>query len=213
MNSLVLIGRPKSLHIMAMAMAAPSARESWWGYGKIEIARLGAQSVQWILTRGKERNIRLIRTRNYVPSQTAFYADWLLFQEDELACQFLTAFPRFQIANRLQGLQRDRQIIATRLEERLRRGGFDIGKHPPEQRRAIAQRFIELDDKLRDIDEHRRGIELAEQLSLEWTARLESITRSFDDTTTNTRTIALVWDEPCRRAADRLGCTVHKAFL
>ena len=173
MTSLVLIGRPKSLHIMAQAMVAPSARESWWGYGKIETARLGAQCVQWILTKGKEHVIRLVHTRNYVPRQTAFYADWLLFQEDELASQFLTAFPRFQIPNRLEGLQRDRQIIATRMEERLQRGGFDIGKHPPEQRRAIAQRFIELDDKLRDIDEHCRALELAEQLSVEWTTRLE----------------------------------------
>ena len=88
MTFLVLIGRPKSLHIMAMAMGAPSARESWWGYGKIETARLGAQCVQWILTRGKEHHIRLIHTRNYVPRQTAFYADWLLFQEDEVASQF-----------------------------------------------------------------------------------------------------------------------------
>ena len=41
-----------------------------------------------------------------------------------------------------------------------------------EQRRAIAQRFIELDDKLRDIDEHCRGLELAQKLRPEWTARL-----------------------------------------
>ena len=54
MTSLVLIGRPKSLHIMAQAMVAPSERESWWGYGKIETARLGARCVQWILTRGKD---------------------------------------------------------------------------------------------------------------------------------------------------------------
>ena len=117
MASLVLIGRPKSLHIMAQAMAAPSARESHWGYGKIETARLGTQCVQWIFSRGKEHDIRLVRTRNYVPHQTAFYADWLLFQEDELASQFMTAFPRFQIPTRLQQLQRDRQIIATRMDE------------------------------------------------------------------------------------------------
>ena len=171
MPFLVLIGRPKSLHIMAQAMAAPSARDSHWGYGKIKNARLGAQCAQWILTRGKDHNIRLVHTRNYVPRQTAFYADWLLLQEDELASQFLIAFPRFQIPNRLERLQHDRQIIATRMEERLQRGGFDIGKHPPEQRRAIAHRFIELDDKLMDIDEHCRSLELAEQLALEWTAR------------------------------------------
>jgi len=43
-----------------------------------------------------------------------------------------------------------------------------IGRSDPavshEQRRAIAQRFIELDDKLRDIDEHCRGLELAQKL-------------------------------------------------
>jgi hypothetical protein len=59
------------------------------------------------------------------------------------------------------------------MDERLQRGGFDIGKHPPEQRRAIAHRFILLDDKLRGIDEHCRALELAEQLSLEWAATLE----------------------------------------
>ena len=159
MTSLVLIGRPKSLHIMAQAMVATSARESRWGYGKMETVRLGAQCVQWILTRGKEDDIRLVHTRNYVPKQTAFYAEWLLFLEDELASAFLTAFPRFQIPNRLQNLRRDRQTVATRMEERLQRGGFDIGKHPSEQRRAIAHRFLELDDKLRDIDEHCRSLE------------------------------------------------------
>jgi hypothetical protein len=173
MSSLILIGRPKSLHIMAQAMVAASARESRWGYGKMETARLGAQCIQWLSNSGKEHVIRPVHTRNYVPRQTAFYADWLLFQEDELASQFLTAFPRFQISNRLQNLQRDRQIIATRMEERLQRGGFDIGKHPPEQRRTIAQRFIEFDDQLRDIDEHCCALELAERLSGEWTARLK----------------------------------------
>ena len=172
MTSLVLIGRPKSLHIMAQAMVATSARESRWGYGKMETARLGAQCIQWISTRGKEHVIRLVHTRNYVPRQTAFYADWLLFQEDELASQFLTAFSRFQNTIRLERLQHERQIIVTRLEERLQRGGFDIGKHPPEQRRAIARRFIEWDDKLRDIDEHTRTLELAQQFAAEWENRL-----------------------------------------
>jgi hypothetical protein len=102
MSPLVLIGRPKSLHIMAQAMVAPSMRESRWGYDKTETARLGAQCAQWILTRGKEHDIRLARTRNYIPNQTAIYAEWLLFQEDELACQFLMAFPRFQIPIRLE---------------------------------------------------------------------------------------------------------------
>jgi len=60
-----------------------------------------------------------VHTRNYIPRQTAFCADWLLFREDELAAQFLTAFPRFQIPHRLEKLQQDRQTIATRMEERF----------------------------------------------------------------------------------------------
>jgi hypothetical protein len=44
--------------------------------------------------------------------------------------------------------------------------GSTIGKHPAEQRKAIADRFIEFDDKLRDIEEHCRVLELVEQLSL-----------------------------------------------
>ena len=58
------------------------------------------------------------------------------------------------------------------MEERLQRAGFDIGKHPPKQHRAIAQRFIELDDKLRDIDEHCRTLELAQQFATQWENRL-----------------------------------------
>ena len=59
----------------------------------------GAQCVQWILPRGKEHHIRLIHTRNYVPKQTAFYADWLLFQEDEASLAIpdgVPAIPRFR---------------------------------------------------------------------------------------------------------------------
>jgi hypothetical protein len=194
MSSLVLIGRPKSLHIMAMAMGAASARESWWGYGKIETAQLGAQCAQWILANSKAHVIRLVHTRHYVPRQTAFYADWLLFLEDELASQFLAAFPRFQISNRLQGLEGDRRIIATRMEERLQRGGFNIGTHPPEQRRAIAQRFIELDDKLKDIDEHCRALELAQQLAVDWKTRLVGEVKTGLSFEVIDRIVAYDWD-------------------
>ena len=96
------IGRPE-LGPPRWHIAAPSAREPHWGYGNIETARLGAQCLQWISSRGEEHDIRLVRTRNYVPRQTACYADWLLFQEDEAASQFLTAFPRFQFRTGLRG--------------------------------------------------------------------------------------------------------------
>jgi hypothetical protein len=37
---------------------------------------------------------------------------------------------------------------------RLRRGGFNTGKFPAEQRRGIARRFIEADEKLDDVARH-----------------------------------------------------------
>jgi hypothetical protein len=163
MTVLVLISRPKSLHIMIQALAAPSSRESGWRFGRIDTTRLGTRARQWLLAARQQHDVRLVHTRNYIPRQTAFYADWLVFRDDELAAQFLTAFPRFQIPHRREKLRQDRQTIATRMEERLRRGGFDLGRHPAEQRRTIADRFVELDDKLRDIDDHCRTLELAEK--------------------------------------------------
>ncbi len=90
-----------------------------------------------------------------------------------MAGELLAKFPALQIGHRLQGLREERRVIAQRMEERLCRGGFDIGKHPAEQRRAIAQRYIEFDDKVTDIDVHCRALRLAEQLGSEWASRLE----------------------------------------
>ena len=70
-------------------------------------------------------------------------ADFLLFREPGHANEFLRTFPRFDIPNRLEGLERDGRELAQKVDERLRRGGFDIGKFPSEQRRAMARRFIE----------------------------------------------------------------------
>ncbi len=170
MVSLILVGRPKSLHIMAQAMA-PSNLTSRWSYCKMEDGlsrRAGGHAARWIIAEKGDRDVRLVRTRNYVGRQTAFYADWLLFREPEFAHEFLRSFPRLQTSNRLESLQHERKALAEKVDERLRRGGFDLSKSPDAQRWLIARRYIEAHDKLRDLAEHAEQLALADGLRFEW---------------------------------------------
>ena len=176
MISLILVGRPKSLHIMVQAMV-PWSRESRWCYCQLEsaLSRLvGGRASRWIMERRDEQGIQLVRTRNYVGRQTAFYASWLLFRESGHANEFLRTFPRFDIPNRLGGLERDGQELAQKVDERLRRGGFDIGKYPGEQRRGITRRFIEADEKLEGLARHGEELQLADSLRTDWMTVMEN---------------------------------------
>ena len=170
MISLIHVGKPKALHIMALAMS-PRALEARWWYSRIGdgLSRVaGGQASRWIVAHQGASDIRLIGTRNYVPQQTGFYAYWLLFQESELAHEFLQTLPRFDTPKRIERLGRDRYELAAKVDERLRRGGFDLGTFPTEQRRAIADKFIKADDELRDLDRHRELLKIADRLRMEW---------------------------------------------
>ena len=100
------------------------------------------------------------------------------FREPGLANEFLRTFPRFDIPNRLEGLEHDRRELAAKVDERLRRGGFDIGKFPGEQRRGIARRFIEADEKLEDLARHGEELQLADSLRTDWMTVMENGGRS-----------------------------------
>ena len=96
MISLILVGRPKALHIMAQAMT-PENCMARWSYLNVEerLSRLvGGHAARWIRAEKGERDVRLVRTRNYVGRQTAFYADWLLLREPDFADAFLRMFPK-----------------------------------------------------------------------------------------------------------------------
>jgi hypothetical protein len=171
----VHVGRPKTLHIMVLAMT-PRNLESRWGYSRIgdNLSRVvGGHASRWIIAKREMNDIRLVGTKNYVPPQTAFYAHWLLFTDPILADEFLQTFPRFNTPNRIEKLGRDRKELAEKVDERLRWGGFDLGKFPPEQRPAIALRFIEADDKLREFDQHMENLKIAEGFQSEWLTILE----------------------------------------
>jgi hypothetical protein len=72
--------------------------------------------------------IRVVATRNYIEPRTALYVNWLLFRDDALATQFLDAFPRYQFAKMIEKLRRERQLLTEWLEQRLKRGGFDLSR-------------------------------------------------------------------------------------
>jgi hypothetical protein len=68
--------------------------------------------------------------------------------------------------------------LAQKVDERLRRDGFDIGKFPGEQRRGIARRFIEADEKLEDLARHGEELQLADSLRTDWMTVMENGGRS-----------------------------------
>ena len=171
MISLVHVGRPETRHIMALAMGVPAIRESRWGYCPMDdrLSRVvGGHASRWILARRGDRDIQLIWTRNYVARQTNLHAHWLLFQTPELADEFLRSSPRFNVGTRLERLEHERRELAEKVEARLRRGGFDLSKIAPEQRWAVAHRFIKAEDKLKDLARHCEHLKIADGLRKEW---------------------------------------------
>ena len=176
MMSLILVGRPETRHIMVLAMAAPAIRERQWGDYPLDdsLSRIVSGHVsRWILARRGEQDIEVIWTRNYVARQTNLYAKWLLFRNPDFAEEFLRSFPRLNVQKHIERLEHDRQELAGKVEARLRRGGFDLGKIPPEQRRAVAQRYVEADDKLRDMSCQVEQLKLAASLREEWATGIE----------------------------------------
>ncbi len=169
MVSLVLIGQPDDLHIMLIAV--PYSRENCWcvSPGDPEaLSRLvGRKASQWVQTNRDRLGIQCIATRNYIPSRQPF-TRWMMFPSLGGAEEFLQAFPGWAIADRIERLEQERQDLAGKMEARLARGGFDLGKFPAGERRNIARRFIGADEKLeglaRQIDELRR----AESLRAKW---------------------------------------------
>jgi hypothetical protein len=111
-------------------------------------------------------------TRNYVPPKTAMYAHWLSFCEGPLADDFLNAFPRYRLEERIEKLRREREVLEKKVEQRLRRRGYDLSRIGKEQRRSVAQRFVDAHDKIRDLASFQRQLETVGQLPKAWCAQI-----------------------------------------
>ena len=89
---------------------------------------VGRRCAAWVNARLERDVIELIHTRDYIPLQTAFYAKWLLFRDEAAATAFLDAWPRHRLNERLAKLDEERRALTFKLEQRLKRGDFNLGR-------------------------------------------------------------------------------------
>jgi hypothetical protein len=173
---LILLGTPRDLHIPYFAMPSPSSREN-------RVARLnldaqlsklaGRRCAAWVTAQKDRDKIRLVETRNYVPRQTAFYAQWLVFEKEVAFLEFLESFPHCRLDARVAKISEEREALAVDLDKRLIRRDFDLSRVGDEQQREnLARRYIEMTDNLHQFGTQFRLLETAKQLSSEWQTRL-----------------------------------------
>jgi hypothetical protein len=177
MAMLIILDRPDARHIPWFAMGVPSSLENRAVDIDIEAALdhdriVGQRCLDWIREHRGDDRIRLVSTRNFIEPRTALYVHWLLFRDDTLATEFLDVFPKFQFEKSIEKLRRERQLLTERLEQRLRRGGFDLSRFREDHRWTVAMRYVETHDKITDLHRHERWLETARQLGSDWLDKL-----------------------------------------
>jgi len=173
---LILLGNPRDLHIPYFAMPVPASLENTVLRGNIKadlVKLVGRRCAAWIKARLDRDVIELIQTRDYIPHQTAFYSKWLLFRDEAAAAAFLDAWPRYRLDERLGKIDEERNALATKLQQRLKRGDFDLGRIGEDrQRENLAHRYVETAETLRDLSSQLRLLEMAKGLAHKWQATL-----------------------------------------
>jgi hypothetical protein len=171
-SSLILIGSPRELHIPYFAMGVRWLREN-----RVErldlgtdLARLvGRRCAAWIKARTERDRIELMATRNYAPPQTTFCATWLVFGNEAVATEFLHTYPQHRLDGRIAKLEADREPLAAKLQDRLKRGDFDLGRVGDErQRENLARRYVEGAEALRGLWSQVKLLERAWELAAAW---------------------------------------------
>ena len=172
MVALILIGKPEDLHIPYFAMPLPASKESSWYYPKKKCAPLSSlltgNAYRWILENQKKHDIRRIGTRNYIPRQTAYYANWLLFLNKNLAQDFSEKFPQYDESVRVQKVANQLTELENYVEKKLNRGAYDLSRYPADQRCAAAQRYLENAKKIEEMKLERDHLTLAQKLKIDW---------------------------------------------
>jgi hypothetical protein len=173
MATLIILDRPDPRHIPYFAMGVLSSLEDRAVDIDIRHTRIvGRRCLDWVRTHRNDDAIRLLATRNYIKPQTALYVNWLRFRDEALATEFLDAFPKYKFEKRIETLRRERQLLTERLEQRLQRGGFDLSQIAEDHRWTVAARYVEMHDKIADLDRHERWLERANGLGDNWRDRL-----------------------------------------
>ena len=168
---LVLLGTPRDLNIPYFAMGPPSSREnSVVRLGVVGLEKLaGRRCAAWVKSQKDRDKMELVETRNYIPLKTAFYATWLVFEEQAASEKFLEAFPYLHLDERISKIAEEREALAANLDRRRHRRDFDLSRVGDEQQREnLARRYIETADKIRHLNAHLKLIETAKGLGVEW---------------------------------------------
>jgi hypothetical protein len=135
---LVLIGKPESLHVLYFS----SDRESYWGHPKgfYDLDHLvGRQASRWLRAHRCSESFSLIVARNYLREvRQALCSNWFATGDPNFQEEFLRIFPQFEFQFKLDRLENQRKELAEKIAKRVERGGFDLSKHPADQRQAIA---------------------------------------------------------------------------
>jgi hypothetical protein len=177
MATLIILDRSDPRHIPYFAMGVPSALEDRAAdidmeAGLHQNGLVGRRCADWIRAHRGDNAIGLVATRNFVKPQTALYVNWLLFRDDPLAAEFLDAFPQYQFEKTIEIIRRERQLLTERLEQRLRRGEFDLSRVQKDHRCTIATRYIEAHDQIKDRYWHETWLETAKRLGDDWRDKL-----------------------------------------
>jgi hypothetical protein len=101
----------------------------------------------------RAHEIDLISTRNYRHPKTAVYVHWLVFRDPALAESFLAAWPRYSSGEQIENLRTEREMLAAKIDRRLKTGTFDLSRLPEQDRLPVARRYIELHEKLCELDQ------------------------------------------------------------
>ena len=183
MSSLILVGMPErgtSWFRHWLCLDSASHGGSFTRSRNACPRSLGGNVSRWVIDQARGHDVRLVHTRNYIPLKTAFHADWLLVQETELAVALVEKFPQFNTLTVVELLKRERDALAETLEERARAGRYDLSLLPADQRRAVADRFREADNKVKELSERIELLETAEGMRSEWREVIERDLASRD---------------------------------
>jgi|SRR5208337_836161 len=177
MATLVILDCPDARHIPWFAMGVSLALEDRAVDLDIETGLhqnrlVGRRCADWIRAHRGDNVIRLAATRNFIEPRTALYVHWLLFRDEALATEFLEVFPRYQFEERIERIRRERQLLTELLEQRLKRGGFDLSRIAANDRWTVATRYVEAHDKIAELDRHERWLESADGLANDWLDKL-----------------------------------------
>ncbi|HSF23049.1 MAG TPA: hypothetical protein VLE20_02400, partial [Blastocatellia bacterium] len=128
-------------------MPVPRSRESYAQRLDIEIdlvGFVGRRCAAWVRARATGAKIELIKTRNYVPPQTAFYATWLVFRDEAVGAEFLDTYPQHRLDGRLARIEADREALTAELQHRLLRGDFNLTRiGDGRQQENLARKYLE----------------------------------------------------------------------